>query len=354
MASAAGPQGAKLSDVFIVKGLQSGGDHSGDCTRTYNDPNLGKAIPYLDTLEKWWEDTTKLVMHAYDGLKKACIPCGSSILQSVINWLATFGNLNRVVNNRMPVGFSRRLYCNTDWAAETESVFDVNGVEQEKVVNGQTVKKNVHDPNDFSQDPGLSQKSGSGCKGLTILTLGATYAYWVHDLRRYFFLSASDRPPGPDPRHYCNHGTLAVTDDGSLPGTVTVSFCEISFVGDCHPSQNAQCFHTSDESSGDRRVRDRIIKRQPRSLTMLHEFVHLVQGTSLSPDHVAGIQDCYGVENVLKSIRLKNDNSHLPEAYAYFAYALWLSTARVLIDDNNPNGGYEQLYDWSDGTARKA
>lgn len=106
------------------------------------------------------------------------------------------------------------------------------------------------------------------------------YAHWAPDLTDYLFLET--RYKGPKPRHFCNSGSLALTDDASFDDVMTVSFCPKSFNKKCDPAQG-KCFDTSDLSSSKRKAGDTIVNRQPRSLTMLYEFVHVARGHSEFP-----------------------------------------------------------------------
>ena len=93
-------------------------------------------------------------------------------------------------------------------------------------------------------------------------------------------------------RHWCNWGDLALTDE-VFPNVMTISFCIRAFNKDCDSvSQRGQCFDSIYESSKDRKVRNTIRKRQPRSLTMLHEFVYIVRTPKESEDAVDGKPVC--------------------------------------------------------------
>lgn len=60
---------AKLTDVFKVKTGTDDKD-GGSCDKSYN---AGKGVtrPYIDTLNQFWDDTTKLATQAADGVKKS-------------------------------------------------------------------------------------------------------------------------------------------------------------------------------------------------------------------------------------------------------------------------------------------
>jgi hypothetical protein len=128
--------------------------------------------------------------------------------------------------------------------------------------------------------------------------IGKAYAYYMPDFKAYFFLKTSERhDPGAGKRHLCASGqTLALTDATALEnhgGGLTLTFCPIAFTKDCDPDeQRGFCQDTSGPARINNQVPNTVRGKQPRSLTMLHELVHVTLGPEDSPDKIGNDDIC--------------------------------------------------------------
>ena len=106
------------------------------------------------------------------------------------------------------------------------------------------------------------------------------YAYWSSDVKDYELVVAKDRYPG-DPRSYCNvdmtkpakdcenHFGLTLTK--MLEDSLTI--CPVAFTETAEPYDTIADAVQSDMVKGSRRT---LRNNAPRSLTLLHELVHLI------------------------------------------------------------------------------
>ncbi|KAF2649204.1 hypothetical protein K491DRAFT_684051 [Lophiostoma macrostomum CBS 122681] len=346
---------SSIQDVFTIeRGVQN--SDLGSCGRMYTRKDVNDALKKVfddssdgqrvrTNLQGWFglafdKSTRQLVNTRY----------GPARLRRITT---NFNDIQILLNGRLELGYrGLNLYCNTDWFQKTTKVYDSAGTVQMKTdASGAQVELSVHDLADFNGKDAngqaipisLSRPTENGANDGWKL-----HAYWVPQFKHYFYYETAY--PGPEPAHFCNLDALALTDDYALynENIMTLNFCPRAFNEDCSGEQSGGCFDAIVESSRARKLGDQVQLRQPGSLTMLHELVHVVAGPQKTPDDIRG-QEIYGANVVLQfAMGGKDDLSMKPDAYSFFAYALWLGTVKDTNDLTTP------LYDWSSGIARLA
>jgi len=171
-------------------------------------------------------------------------------------------------------------------------------------------------------------------------------------------------------RHYCNNGgNLALTWEHHAlgpesrpvrhPSRLTITFCYRAF------NRASPSYRFLNSTLYSVRRGNSIDTRQPLSLTMLHELLHVVIGTDLSPDEIE--DKTTGVKKTACKLPMLQwspyqtnessdgpmivqdyakrpegyDLTNLPDAYVFFAFAFWLSTTRT--------NDTKRHWDWSTG-----
>ncbi|APA15442.1 hypothetical protein sscle_14g102120 [Sclerotinia sclerotiorum 1980 UF-70] len=291
---------ASINDVFTVKkGTDKGGcdNYSDVLTNWFSEVQVLLEAGLQAFVDAENNDPVALAtLDGYFGLKRrsskgdrAAVQGANFLFLEYLERTSKFysGNYKVIQDDQTETPW---LFCNSDWEQPVQRTdFAFRVVAASEAAGSEIIEE-------FKSEDGTSQKlilTGVAIQDMdeyenALFNKGDRSSpnddipYWSQDLREYTFGPVYGDDPSTST--YCGTDTsdaedknLAGTDDATIPATVTL--CPLSFnTPNFRRTLNFITPNTDEDAP------DSVENFLPRSATLLHETIHLVQSTELTPD----------------------------------------------------------------------